>query len=401
MTVEISADRAANSFSQSLREKNCSNVRQVFKGTSKSLEPSHMDVACCNDSVLAHAADSSALACRRLDLSIILVNWNSLAYLRECLTSVYHHTRCTNFEVIVVDNASPEYGVDSLLTSFPEIVLIKSERNLGFAGANNLGFQRARGDFILLLNPDTLLIEDSIDLLLGHIRSLPDAGIVGCKLLNSDGSIQASSIKRFPTILNQAMEAEFLQTLWPGCPLWRLSPLFAKGVKVVPVDVIPGACMLMHREVFDQVGMLNEEYFMYAEDMDLNFKISQAGYTNYYVGETAVIHHGGGSSSTHTVTSWATVMQCRAMARYFRNTRGPLYQWLYEVSLALVAMARLTMLAATFVAGSRLIDQSRRRNSWTKWMSVLKWTLGKRDSAAVAVERRIETRAACAGSAEN
>jgi hypothetical protein len=336
-----------------------------------------------------------------VDLSIILVNWNSLAYLSECLTSVYHHTHCATFEVIVVDNASPEGGVDSLLTSFPEIVLIKSERNLGFAGANNLGFQRARGEFILLLNPDTLLFEDSIDVLLRHIRSLPDAGIVGCKLLNSDGSIQASSIKRSPTILNQAMEAEFLLTLWPGCPLWRLGPLFATGVKVVPVDVIPGACMLMHREIFDQVGMLNEEYFMYAEDLDLNFKVSQAGYTNYYVGETAVIHHGGGSSSTHDATSWATVMQCRAMARYFRNTRGPLYQWLYEASLALVAMARLTILAGTSVAGNRLIDRSRRRNSWTKWMSVLKWTFGKRDSARCAVEQRTETRAACAGSAEN
>lgn len=308
------------------------------------------------------------------------MNWNSLAYLRECLGSIYERTHTTTFEIIVVDNASPEGGVESLLNSFPALVLVRSEKNLGFAGANNLGFARARGEYILFLNPDTLLIENSLDILVGHIRSLPDAGIVGCKLLNSDGTIQVSSIKRFPTILNQALEAEFLQTSWPGCPLWKLGPLFAPNVKVVSVDVIPGACMLMRRSVFEQVGMISEEYFMYAEDLDLNVKVKRAGYTNYYVGETAIIHHGGGSSSRQRVSNWATVMQCRAMARYFCKTRGPVYQKLYEVSLACIAAARLTILAGLYVTGRQSFRAGRLRNSWTKWLSVLKWASGKRDA---------------------
>jgi GT2 family glycosyltransferase len=313
-----------------------------------------------------------------MDLSVILVNWNSLGYLRECLDSIYKNTTGISFEIIIVDNNSPEGGIDSVMTRFPEVVLLKSERNIGFAGANNLGFRYARGEFVLLLNPDTQLVENSLGILLKHIRALPDAGIVGCKLLNTDRSIQVSSIKRVPSILNQALEMEFLQIRWPNCPLWKLGPLFASDTKVVAVEVIPGACMLMRRTVFNQVGMLNEEYFMYAEDLDLNFEVKQAGYRNYYVGETAIIHHGGGSSRQRA-SHWATIMQCQAMVRYFRKTRGPVYQRLYEASLAGVAVVRLAMLVAASLFGNWILDGDRRRNAWSKWMDVLKWAVGKRN----------------------
>ncbi len=313
-----------------------------------------------------------------MDLSILLVNWNSLAYLRACLRSVYMYSRGFTFEVIVVDNASPEAGTASLLSEFPTLILVESSRNLGFAGANNLGFRHARGEYLLLLNPDTQLLENSFAVLLRHARSFRNTGIIGCKLLNSDGSIQLSSIKRFPTILNQALEAEWLQTRWPGCPLWSLGPLFAPEAKVVSVDVIPGACMLMRKSLFERVGMLSEDYFMYAEDLDLNIKVHQAGYTNYYTGETAIIHHGGGSSSRQKVSHWATMMQCKAMSLYFRKTRGPLYQKLYELSLGFVALVRLLILAASYLPGVGLIDRERRRSSFAKWSLVLQWAAGRR-----------------------
>jgi GT2 family glycosyltransferase len=316
-----------------------------------------------------------------MELSIIFVNWNSLAYLRDCIASVYQHTSGIVFEIIVVDNASPEGGVEVISEQFPEVVLIKSGENLGFAGANNLGFRRATGEYVLFLNPDTKLIHDSINVLLRHIRSLPDAGIVGCKLLNSDLSIQISSIKRFPTILNQMLEAEYLQLHWPNCPLWSLGPLFADKVTVLPVDVIPGACMLLRHQVFEQVGLFSEDYFMYAEDLDLNVKVKRAGFTNYYVGETAIIHHGGGSSSRQKVNHWATVMQCRAMVRYFHKTRGRSYQRLYQVSVGCAAIARLAVLAGMSLFGNRLSNAQARRNSWDKWTTVLKWAVGKRDLA--------------------
>jgi GT2 family glycosyltransferase len=313
-----------------------------------------------------------------MDLSIIVVNWNSIEYMRACLRSVYAYSEGFTFEIIVVDNASPEGGAGSICEEFPSVILIESERNLGFAGANNLGCNRARGEFVLLLNPDTELLENSIAILLRAARSLSGAGIVGCKLLNSDRSIQLSSIKRFPTILNQALESESLQRRWPKCPLWRLDPLFADDMKLVPVEVIPGACMLMRRSVFEQVGMLSEDYFMYAEDLDLNVKMRRAGYTNYYVGETAIVHHGGGSSSRQKLSHWATVMQCRAMALYFRKVRGPLYQKIYEASLAIVALSRLILLALAGLFGASFVDPERRRCSWAKWILVLQWAAGRR-----------------------
>jgi GT2 family glycosyltransferase len=195
-------------------------------------------------------------------------------------------------------------------------------------------------------------------------------------LLNADGSIQVSSIKRVPTILNQVCEAEYLQTHWPQCPLWSLTPLFQEGIGVVPVDVIPGACMLLRHTVFAQVGMLSEEYFMYAEDLDLNAKIHGAGLTNYYVGVTALVHYGGGSSSRQKVSHWATVMQCRAMVRYFRKTRGRYYERLYRTTLGIAAFLRLVLLGVSAAFGNLLLSREVRRNAWTKWATVLKWTIG-------------------------
>src|SRR5579872_7241306 len=215
-----------------------------------------------------------------MELSIICVNWNSVDYLRECIASVYEFTRDISFEIIVVDNASSQEGVDALKEKFPEVTLIKSAKNLGFAGANNLGFRRSSGAYVLLLNPDTKLISPAINVMLEHMKSLTDAGIVGCKLLNTDLSVQLTAIQKFPTILNQVFDLEYLQLRWPRCPLWEIAPLFSTSVKVIKVEVISGACMLLRRQVFQQVGMFSEEYFMYAEDIDLNYKVKSAGFTN-------------------------------------------------------------------------------------------------------------------------
>ena len=251
-----------------------------------------------------------------MDVSIICVNWNSVDYLRECIASIYANTWGLSFEIIVVDNASPQGGVESLSEKFPEISIIKNPTNLGFAGANNLGFRSSTGQYVLFLNPDTELVGPTINILMEHIKSLPGAGIVGCKMLNTDRSVQITSIQKFPTILNQVFNTEILQRRWPGCPLWDLAPLFSDDVDMIEVEVIPGACMLLRREAFAAVGMFSEEYFMYAEDLDLNYKLKRAGYKNYYVGKAVIIHHGGKSSSKQKVSQWSTIMKYRAMTRY-------------------------------------------------------------------------------------
>lgn len=314
-----------------------------------------------------------------MDLSIICVNWNSVDYLRECISSIYANTHELSFEIIVVDNASPQGGVETLKEQFSAITIIKSPTNVGFAAANNLGFKHSSGAYVLFLNPDTELIGPTINTLFQYMKSLPDAGIVGCKMLNTDRSVQITSIQKFPTILNQVLNAEILQRRWPNCPLWAIAPLFADDVKIIKVEVIPGACMLMRRAVFEQVGMFSEEYFMYAEDLDLNYKLKCAGYTNYYVGEAVIIHHGGRSSSKQKVSQWATIMKYRAMTRYYRKTRGRLYEAMYRTAMGCVALGRLTLLALLYPFGDLIWDKQSLQNASEKWRAVLKWAIARQE----------------------
>lgn len=311
-----------------------------------------------------------------MDLSIIYVNWNSLDYLRESITSVYTFTHQTSFEIVVVDNASPEGGIDIIKDHFPEIKLIKSESNLGFAGANNLGFRNSCGKYILLLNPDTKLLEPSIDIMMNYMRSLPGAGIVGCKLLNTDGSVQLSSIQKFPSILNQVIDAEFLRTHWPNSPLWGIAPLFKNDVGIIPVEVIPGACMLIRRNVFEQAGCYSEDYFMYAEDLDLNYKVARLGYKNYYVGSTAIVHHGGKSSSKQEINHWASIMKYKAMVLYFRKTHGRFHEVAYRGSIMAAAIVRMGALVLLKPFSSRLGNRDSLEFSFNKWRAIWKWSIG-------------------------
>ena len=313
-----------------------------------------------------------------MDVSIICVNWNSLGYLRDCIRSIYEHTQGISFEIIVVDNASPERGVESLADAYPDLRIIQSDVNLGFSGANNLGFRHSGGRYVLFLNPDTKLANSAITLMLEASRTLPDAGIVGCTLLNGDLSVSTTSIQKFPTILNQILNIEYLRLRWPGCALWNLSPIFSRVKSPVQVDVIPGACMLMKREVFERSGGFCEEYFMYAEDLDLNVQVRRLGLANYYVGLAEIIHYGGKSSSRQPANQWATIMKYRAMLKLFRKTRGQFYSAAYRIAMGFSAAGRLVVLGLALPFG----DRDAVLSASGKWSAVLRWSIGM-DSPAM------------------
>ncbi len=311
-----------------------------------------------------------------MELSIICVNWNSVGYLRECIASIYGQTHGIDFEIIVVDNASPEGDVEALQQSFPEVQIIKSAANLGFSGANNLGHRNSTGKYLLFLNPDTRLAGPAINIMMDQIRKLPDAGIVGCKLLNTDLSVQTESIQRFPTILNQLLDIEYFRLRWPGCPLWEIAPLFSNGGGPVRVEVIPGACILLKREVFEAAGGFSAEYFMYAEDIDLNYKVSRLGLRSYYVGGATVIHHGGKSSGQQGINNWATVMKFRAMRTFYRKTRGGFYAETYRGAMGCAAVVRLAVLMLILPFARLARKRDRLAVASAKWSTVLRCALG-------------------------
>jgi GT2 family glycosyltransferase len=230
------------------------------------------------------------------ELSIVIVNWNSLNYLRDCLTSIFSVDQGLDFEVIVVDNASTKGNPAVLQAEFPRIRLLLNKKNIGFASANNIGFPEWSVDYLLFLNPDTLVIGNALAEMMNRIKSLPGAGALGCKLLNSDGTVQTSCIQRFPTIWNQMLDFEALQFRWPQWKIWGIAPLFEKSSEPVPVEVISGACLMVRREAFESAGQFSLEYYMYAEDDDLCYTIRSLGWTRYYTGGAQVIHHGGGAA---------------------------------------------------------------------------------------------------------
>jgi len=313
-----------------------------------------------------------------MDLSIIFVNWNSLDYLRECIPSIHEYTRCIEYEIIVVDNASPEKNVVFLTRDFPEVKLIESSRNLGFAGANNLGVRHSSGRYLLFLNPDTKLVSSAINIMVDRLSTLPDAGIVGCKLLNGDLSIQTSSIQKFPTIVNQVLDVEFLRNRWPSARLWDISPLFSDSGKAVKVEVISGACMLMKRDIFEKVGGFSEDYFMYAEDLDLCYKVRQARYSNYYIGQGTIVHYGGRSSTP----KWAIVMKWRSILRFFVKTRGYLYALAFRIVMSLAALTRLLVIGGLSLLGKMATDNGSTSGPSQKWRAILKTLLTESGTAS-------------------
>lgn len=323
----------------------------------------------------SHSHDGT-LAMQTPDLSIVIINWNSQEFVRKCLSTIFENAASLNYEVFVVDNASYD-GVDRMLASnFPQVIFLQCERNIGFAAANNLAFLKSRGRNTLFLNPDTEIEGTAIQILISALESHPDAGVVGARLLNSDRTLQTNCITSAPALLNQIINSNLLRTVFPQWTLWGMRPLFLSSSNPVPVDAISGACMLARRSVFERVGGFTTTYFMYAEDVDLCVKISNAGSAVYYVPEASIIHHAGRSSSQREESSFSSVMICASLVRFFVLHRGYTYAALYRSSIICAATIRIVLLA--FVLPIRLMHGGLLYSTQPlkKWSSILLWALG-------------------------
>jgi hypothetical protein len=315
-----------------------------------------------------------------LDLSIIIVNWNSAAYLRTCLRTVFANTAGLTFEVLVIDNASYDGCAGMIAREFPSVRFIQAAENLGFARANNLGFQQSIGRIVLFLNPDTEIVLEALQVMAASLESIPGAGIVGPKLLNSDLSVQTSCIQRFPTILNQVLDCDYLRSRFPNARIWGMRPLWESPQAPVEVEVIPGACLMIRRDVFEQAGMFSSRYFMYSEDVDLCYEVRQLGWKVCYASEATVIHHGGRSSTASAGSHFADLMARESIYRFLSARRGRTYSALFRVTTAMAALFRLALLGLAIVLPLRHIRQASRESA-SKWRSILDWSLGRVPSA--------------------
>lgn len=251
-------------------------------------------------------------------LSILIVNWNVRDLLRDCLRSIERGRGALEVEVIVVDSASGDDSVAMVAAEFPWVTLRPQSENVGFPRGNNIALAEARGDHLLLLNPDTVVLDDALTVMVAYLEKNPEVGAVGPQLLNPDGSVQ-SSRRRFPTLATGFFESTWLEGVAPGV-LRRYYALDLPDDRMADVDWLVGACIMIPRGVYEQIGGLDEAYFMYSEELDWCRRIKEAGWRVVYHPGARVVHHVG-KSSEQAVTARHINFQ-RAKLRYFLKYHG-------------------------------------------------------------------------------
>ncbi|MEO7299886.1 MAG: glycosyltransferase family 2 protein [Verrucomicrobiota bacterium] len=253
-----------------------------------------------------------------MDISVVILSWNDFSYLEECLESLKESASTRSLEIIVVDNGSTDGTSEKVEAKFPHVRLIRNGRNLGFPGGNNVGVNAARGKYICLLNSDIKVLGPCLERLTHYMDQHADIGMIGPRILNRDGTHQ-SSCRRFPSLWNNFCAATGLASLSENSRLFSGEHmLFFKGDRLIDVDVLVGCFWLVRREAISKFGLLDEGFFMYAEDVDWCRRCWKAGWRVVFYPGAESIHYRGGSS-TKKDPVWLALTQQRSILRYWKK----------------------------------------------------------------------------------
>jgi len=257
-----------------------------------------------------------------MDISVIIVNWNTRAFLEECLDSLPTASQQRSVEVIVVDNASSDGSVEMVQNKFPHVNLIQSVENLGFAAANNLAIQRSAGRYVCLVNSDVRVLPGCLDILAGYLDQNPKVGNVGPYVLNADRTWQ-SSCRQFPTLWNNFCLSTRLASAFKGSKFFSGEHmLYFSHDTIMAVDVLVGCFWMLRREAIQEVGLLDESFFMYGEDVDWCRRCWNANWQVVFVPSAQAIHYRGGSSGTQVVR--LAVEQLKSQLHYWSKHNSAL-----------------------------------------------------------------------------
>jgi GT2 family glycosyltransferase len=235
-------------------------------------------------------------------LSVIIVNYNVCYFLEQCLHSVFKACKGIDAEVIVVDNNSVDGSLAMLHEKFPDVVLIDNKRNTGFSFANNQAMRISKGEYVLLLNPDTVVEEDTFSSIISFMDAHPEGGGLGVKMIDGKGKFLPESKRGLPTPEVAFYKIFGLSLIFPKSKIFGRYHLgFLDNDHVHEIEILSGAFMFMRRSVLDEVGLLDEDFFMYGEDIDLSYRITKAGYKNYYFPFTRIIHYKGESTKKSSI----------------------------------------------------------------------------------------------------
>mgnify|MGYP000436249468 CR=1 FL=1 len=274
-----------------------------------------------------------------MDLSIVIVSWNTRKLLEACLRSVYAETRGLTFEVFVVDNASVDGSPEMVERAFPQVRLIRNAANVGFARASNQALRLSRGRYVLLLNPDTVILDQALVRMVHFMDQHPDIGALGPKILTAEGEVDLRCARRFPSLLSELLELTRLSARFPHNRLFgNYLMSYWDHNDSREVEVLMGACLLVRREAMEQVGLLDENFYMYGEDVDWCYRLRKAGWRVWYDSQDYIIHLG--SQSTKLVQEEMGLERFKSRHALFRKHRGSLYAGAYKALMLAITLAK-------------------------------------------------------------
>ena len=280
------------------------------------------------------------------NLSIIIVNWNLQELVTECLASIYRNLNDVNFEVIVVDNNSSDNSVNAIKNTYTAVTLIGNSKNVGFGKANNQGLKVSKGEFVLLLNPDTVIMNQAIQKMLAFIANDESVGAVGPKIVDGNNTVRPECARNYLTLSGElAQLAKFDRPR-------RRNRMNKSWNEMRKVEVLSGSCMLMRKACLDQVGGFDEQFFLYGEDVDLCYRIKQSGWKVYYFPDATVRHLAHQSSEKATDFSPFAV-SCASSYKYFKKNRGYGVAFLYRALVILTSLFWIILYTITlrFLSG--------------------------------------------------
>mgnify|MGYP006288090617 FL=1 len=316
-------------------------------------------------------------------LSIIIVSWNVCEQVCDCLQSIECNAPGCSHEVILIDNASSDGTVETVRRRFPNVALIANEHNDGFAKANNEGICRSSGEYILLLNPDTIVHRHSLDPLIDFMQNNEDIGACGPRLLNEDGTIQASA-RRFPTLRNTFYFytiARFFGLFRGHYKKWRMKDF--DHAHQMDVDQVMGAALIVRRTAMEQMDGLDEAFFMYYEEVDLCYRLKQAGWRVVFTPTAEITHLGG--QSIRQIPAKKRIMSLRSLLTFLRKHRGRkrmlVYMTVFKPGVILQDAANLLIAIATYLFALLLFDRDKRLEAARKigrtahWLRKYSWQI--------------------------
>jgi len=308
-----------------------------------------------------------------LDLSIVIVNWNAGDFLQNCLHSIYEQTTGIAFEVLMVDNGSTDGSPEMVENCFPRVQLIRNRQNVGFAKANNQAIRASKGKYVLLLNPDTIVLDGALVQMVMFLDRHPDIGALGCKILTADGQIDFRGGRHFPTLWSEFCIHSGLAWLFPTSERFGGHLMsYWDHEDSREVDLLVGACIMVRRDVIYHVGLMDEDFFMYADDVEWCYRIKQVGWKVFYYADAAIVHLGEGS--VRFAKSPIRIEGLRSMNLFFAKHYGRLSAWVHKSLLLFLAIAKLLFFGSKFLL---IRDAGKRGWLWEKirlhWR-VLQWS---------------------------